>query len=359
MRLLLIGALAAVLGLSTATAEELPASAEPTSEEIPDPYEALEGSDSLARTVGRLSGGSEASKPLEAVVEELQTRLESAEQRIEVLEAQKLSTRVGTLEESSGDTLLTAQTDQWEQIGKTLQVPAGTVTERAVGLGGPVVVSGRVTGHAVSFGGDVHVMETGRVDGDIVSFGGEVIVHPGGKVKGDRLAMSGQSAAESIGRMPSGFGPDGAIHKLVLFLALGGIGVLVVGLFPDRVERVSDALQTQPLRYVLAGIATTVTVAVTATLLAVTLLGLPLAALLLLFTVGAWLVGFVALCQAAGDQLPLGRHRGNATLTFLVGVALLFALGLLPVVGPVIFTLTLFPCIGAAAATRFGISRAS
>jgi hypothetical protein len=333
MRLMLIGALATILALPTAQAEEAPEGSETSTTEAPP--------------------------NLEAIIEGLETRLEAAEERINTLEAQKISARLGSLEESGEQPLLNAQTEQWEQIGKTLQVPAGTVTERAVGLGGPVVVSGHVTGHAVSFGGDVHVMETGRVDGDIVSFGGKVIVHPGGKVQGDRLAMSGQRAAESIGRMPSGFGPDGAIHKLVLFLALGGIGVLVVGLFPDRVERVSDALQTQPLRYVLAGIATTITVAVTATLLAVTLLGLPLAALLLLFTVGAWLVGFVALCQAAGDQLPLGRHRGNATLTFLVGVALLFALGLLPVVGPVLFTLTLFPCIGAAAATRFGVSRAN
>jgi|GEM_PF-2271956 len=300
----------------------------------------------------------QATQDFEATITELERRLDATEQRLEQLEAQKLSSRIGSLEDGETDASITAQTQQWEQIGKTLQVPAGTVTERAVGLGGPVVVSGHVTGHAVSFGGDVHVMQTGRVDGDIVSFGGEVVVHPGGEVLGDRLAMSGQRAAESIGKMPKDLGYGGVIHRLVLFLALGGVGVLVVGLFPARIERVSDALQTHPLRYVLAGLATTVTVAVTAALLAVTLLGLPLAALLLLFTVGAWLVGFVALCQAAGDQLPLGRHRGNATLAFLVGVAILFTIGLLPVAGPVLFSLTLFPCIGAAIATRFGVSNA-
>ena len=263
-------------------------------------------------------------------------------------------------------------------FGRAVTVIAGETVTEAVSFGSDVNVSGRVLGDAVSFGGDVRVAPTGRVHGDAVSFGGCVVVLDGGAVTGDQVAMDmpaigglvtapvpgpQRSVEAPIGTgtvlsMPSPIGDlFGALRrKLVWLLSLSGAGVLVVGLFPNRVGRVARDLEERPVRAAVVGIlASSFLLLFSLLFTLLTLgLGLPIGALLVALLGCAWLLGFVALCQAVGDRLPFDDRPYGRWLAFLVAVGSLAFLGSLPWVGWLVVGSASLLGIGSALATRFG-----
>jgi hypothetical protein len=68
----------------------------------------------------------------------------------------------------------------------------------------------------------------------------------------------------------------------------------------------------------------------------------------------AWLLGFVGLCQAVGDRLPVQERPHGRWIALLVGVLLMTFLGSLPWVGWVVVGGASLLGIGAALSTRFG-----
>jgi hypothetical protein len=242
-----------------------------------------------------------------------------------------------------------------------VSVAVGQVVEEAVSFGGPVTVSGTVIGDAVSFGGDVVVTEEGHVQGDAVSFGGLVRVEPGGQVDGDKVAL-GAEDAPTASRGLAHLAAQGSawmhhmVRRTVLLLCLAGIGVLVLGIFPEKVRNVARGIERHPIRYGLAGLLLTGTGLGVSGLLAITLVGIPLSGFVLLLLGLAWLLGFVALGQVVGDMLPVPASARGRAGAFLVGVCLLGALSFVPYLGKLLIVASLFPCVGAAIGTRFGAS---
>jgi len=247
-------------------------------------------------------------------------------------------------------------------FGGPVSVALGEVVEEAVAFGSPVRVDGTVQGDAVSFGEDVIIASTGIVTGDAVSFGGRVEVEPGGQVHGDRVALSSDEAPTSATGLAMLAEKGGAwmndmVRRTVLLLCLAGIGVLLLGLFPDKVLNTARGLEHHPIRYGLAGLLLSGTGVAVAGLLAITIVGLPISVFVLLLLGLAWLLGFVALGQALGDLLPVPESLRGKVGAFLIGVCLLGALSFVPYLGKLLIFFSFFPCVGAAVGTRFGASK--
>ena len=238
-----------------------------------------------------------------------------------------------------------------------VQVAPDEVTSEVVGYNAPVEVHGRVVGRAVSFGHDVVVHTGAQVEGDAVSFGGEVIVQPGGRVNGDQISYEGASARSTLQALSEGRASafKGVARNIVALLTFAGLGMLVVGVFPARVDVVARTVADTPVKLTLIGVLLTTVVAILVTALTFTLVFSPLAlALAVVFALGL-LLGFVGLCQAAGDTLPLEPTRHRRWLAFLVGVASLAFVGMLPWIGTTALIIVGFTCVGSAFQTRFGL----
>ncbi len=247
-------------------------------------------------------------------------------------------------------------------FGGPVTVAVGEVVRDAVAFGSPVSVDGTVEGDAVCFGEDVIISSTGVVTGDAVSFGGKVLVEDGGQVHGDRVALASDEAPTSATGLAmlaekGSTWMHGMVRRTVLLLCLAGIGVLLLGLFPDKVVNTARGLERHPIRYGLAGLLLSGTGLAVAGLLAITIIGLPISAFVLLLLGLAWLLGFVALGQALGDLLPVPATMRGKVGAFLIGVCLLGALSLVPYLGKLLLFFSFFPCVGAAVGTRFGASR--
>jgi hypothetical protein len=246
-------------------------------------------------------------------------------------------------------------------FGGPVEVGKDESVEEAVAFGSPVRVEGTVLGDAVAFGEDVIVTSTGHVTGDAVSFGGRVRIEPGGRVDGDRVALASEDTPASASGLAMLAEKGGSwmhhmVRRTVLLLCLAGIGVLLLGLFPDKVINTARGLERHPFRYGIAGLLLTGTGVVVAGLLAITIIGLPISAFVILLLGLAWLLGFVALGQVVGDLLPVPERFQGKVGAFLVGVCLLGAMSFVPYLGKLLIFFSLFPCIGAAVGTRFGAS---
>lgn len=222
---------------------------------------------------------------------------------------------------------------------------------------GPVSVRGQVQGRAVSFGGDVRVFEGGQVRGDAVSFGGQVRVDPGAIVQGDRISYASTTQAPTAPQGPLAKSGNWIRHitrKLVLILSLAGAGVVMTGLFPSQVERVSETLQERPLSHLAWGGLAVTLGGLLMVALSATIIGIPVAALIPIVLGIAWLLGIVAMCQLVGDTLPFKGAKSRRWAGFLSGVALVSLIGLLPWIGQLIIACVSLAGIGAALRSRMG-----
>ncbi|MCP4805646.1 MAG: hypothetical protein GY913_27480 [Proteobacteria bacterium] len=275
----------------------------------------------------------------------------------------RLELRISELERQVADQQ--AQQDTGDVRGEAIVVAADEVLPEAVAFGAPVHVHGAVTGKVVSFGDDVRVFNGGRVGGDAVSFGGSVIVEPGAAVVGDRITYSDPTEPmpmATASMVQSHHSPDGMLRtlarKLVLMLTLAGAGVLVVGLFPRHVNNVAATVSARPMKMGFLGVGSLTGGLLLALLLALTVLLSPFALALAALLGLAWMLGFVGLCQAVGDRLPLQNQGLRRWLAFLIGIVTLAFVGTLPWIGQVVLGLVSFICVGAALHTRFGMREA-
>ena len=297
---------------------------------------------------------SDATEEIRRVTEELQRTQRELEALRESLEAQQRAAK---------------QADHPSErvgFGRPVVVAAGDRVEQVVGFGDDVQVDGQVDGDATSFGGSVIVGATGVVYGDAVAFGGDVRVHEGGQIHGGQISLGTPALVHdasdaplmgSLGDVADAEGLFSILYRrLILLLSFAGAGVMVVGLFPNRVGRIASTLEQRPFRSGLVGVLATGVLTLFSLLFAVVTVGLGLpVSLMVVGLLGlAWLMGFVGLCQAVGDRLPFEQKPHGRWLAFLVGTVLLTCVGSLPLVGWMVLVAASSIGIGAALSSRLG-----
>jgi hypothetical protein len=225
-------------------------------------------------------------------------------------------------------------------------VKAGETVRDLVVMGGTAEVAGTVAGDLVVFGGTATVRPGGHVVGDCAVFGGSLDIEPGGAADGDQVAFGGTIRRD--GEVVSGFPgasdwghrapmssrgiaarlAHGVAHAALLFL----FGAILLTVARRRMQTLQVAFASRPLRSTLQGLLAGLLVLVASVVLAVTCIGLPIAAALLLASVVAASAGLCAVLGTVGTAL-LGHRSQNPYLHLAVGCALYAVVGVVPVLG--------------------------
>ncbi len=278
-------------------------------------------------------------------------------ERIEALEAERARDKALMLQYEERLRQMEAQPGMVPTpLAEPIIVGVGQQVDEIVAWG-PVSVRGHVDGRAVSFGGDVRVFDGAQVRGDAVSFGGQVRVDPGAEVQGDRISYASTTEQHSSVATPLAEGKNlirRITRKLVFILSLAGAGVVMTGLFPVQITRISETLQERPLSHLGWGVTAVTLGGLLFVALFATVIGIPIAALVPIALGIAWLLGIVAMCQLVGDTLPFEGARSRRWAGFLAGVALVSLVGLLPWIGQVVLGCVSLAGIGAALRSRLG-----
>jgi hypothetical protein len=267
-------------------------------------------------------------------------------------------------------------------FGGDIHVRAGETVRDVVTMGGDARIEGTVTGDVATMGGDVDVREGAVVQGDLESMGGDLRVREGAAVHGDVATMGGdveldQGAAVdgsvtenqsgwSIPAVPelsdvphvrSGFALGDMIGNffgsLASYALLFVLGLLLMGVAPDRYEALQVAIVRQPLRSFGMGLLGTIGAVVAIVVLAITVIGIPAAVLLAIALPFAIYIGMAAFASVFGTLLPVEALRGKPVLRLGAGVLALFVASLVPFAGSIAVAVAAVVGLGALVITRF------
>ncbi|HEX5032379.1 MAG TPA: hypothetical protein VFX78_13090 [Candidatus Eisenbacteria bacterium] len=261
------------------------------------------------------------------------------------------------------------------RFGEDIVIPADKVIDGdVVAIGGDVTVYGRVKGDCVSVGGTVNVKDKGVVEGDAVSMGGGVTTSDSASVGGSNVSLgSPWTHSHAFWPMVGLFGAVGTgiwlVHTLVRLALTIFLAWLALLLARERMVYAVDTMYARFGRSFLWGLAgfagslvalpTAIVLlilvgAIAIAILAITIIGIPVAIVLLLglilgiiglvlAVVVAVFLGFLNGAMFLGQRV-LGRttERGrNPLLAIAVGVLLITALKvagkLIGVLGLIVF----------------------
>lgn len=229
-------------------------------------------------------------------------------------------------------------------------------------LGGVDLGPGAQAREVTSILGDVQVGKGAIVHRNATAVGGDVEVDPeGGIVQRETTSigipeLSGLSGLAGttflFGRAESPFWAVGqALAKFAMYFALG---LILLAMFPRRVETVGAAITEKPVKTVLLGLLATLAIPVLALALILTLVGILLVPVLVIAVLAAGVLGFTALSYLVGRTLPIHLQRGTHVLQLALGTALVVLATSVPVLGFLVWIAAWLLVFGAVLRSRFG-----
>lgn len=248
------------------------------------------------------------------------------------------------------------------RFGGSITVPENQTVENAIAFGGSVTVSpsAKVVDTAIAFGGDVILKEGAQVEGDAYSFGGEIIQEPGAIVSGEKATFSDRHGMMyGSGRGRSSFFAHyffSAIFRVSAAIVATILGLIILQASPPFLPNLATKLRQYSGLTALWGLGAIVSFVFAIVFLAITLIGIPLIPLLSLTLVITALVGSLGVALFVG-QWVFRKREGSLQQQFLVGLAIMTALTLIPFFGGlVVFLINLFG-LGVILLWKFGTEK--
>jgi hypothetical protein len=238
----------------------------------------------------------------------------------------------------------------------------GTVTGQVVVVLGNLDISGAVEGDVVAVLSNSRIAETARIGGELVSVGGKLEGASSRKVGGEIVNVDFLQFVPFSGWFSGWHGWPGGflwflfILKLVQLAALFVVLVLITALVPRRLSVIADALPRRWGWALLAGLLAYAGVVLGCIVLAVTIVGIPLAiALGFAMKVTKWL-GLASILYLMGHTA--GRNLFSRELPHLASVLGGFVayslLSLIPLFGSAFGMVMSLLAVGITILTRFG-----
>lgn len=248
------------------------------------------------------------------------------------------------------------------RFGGSITVPDNQTVENAISFGGNVTVSphAKVVDTAIAFGGDVFLQKGARVEGDAYSFGGKIIQEPGAIVSGEKATFSdrhGMMYGSDRGR--SSFFAQylfSAIFRISAAIVDTILGLIILQISPLFLPNLATKLRQHSGLTALWGIGAIVTFVFATVFLAITLIGIPLIPLLSLTMVITALVGSLGVALFVGKWV-LRKHERSLQQQFLLGVAIVTVLTLIPFFGGLIVFLVNLYGLGIILLWKFGTEK--
>lgn len=260
-------------------------------------------------------------------------------------------------------------TGQVTSAGKPVVIASGETVKDAVSYGGPITVESgaRVKGDAVAFGGDVVLEDGSVVEGDAVSFGGRVLRDEKATVKGEEVSFGSSGMVSSMAahavkasnavdleKAEEHSGGLSLATFLVQFVVFFVFGFLLMVFAPQRMKGLESAVRSQPVLSGVVGFLALVLAMPLTIFLLITLIGIPVAAVLWLALAFVVPMGLAAIANTVGTSMPLGRIRRTQAMVLALGLFVLLLVAQVPVLGPLMLSLAVCVSLGAVLRTRLG-----
>ena len=242
------------------------------------------------------------------------------------------------------------------KINRDIEVTKDMAVNDVVAVGGNVTVSGRVENNVIAVGGSVILKANSSVGGQVVIVGGDIIKDPTAAIGGRITQIYMPHFIPSITTfLKGGWVALWATISLLALLGFLGLAILLAALIPEHIGTAVNALERSFLSMLFWGILWMILVVPVAVLLAISIIGIVLIPLEILLVVLALIIGYIASAIFIGKNILLSFKKISPPFVDAVlGILILFLIGFVPVVGPIIKMLFVTAGFGAILTTRFG-----
>lgn len=247
-------------------------------------------------------------------------------------------------------------------------IPEGDIISGdAICVFGNLEIKGDVRGDVVAVFGNVDVY--GKVNGDVVAVFGNVNVHKNAVVGGDTAGVfgnvdkdpeaiiRGETADTSAGAVGKYFDfvPNMSFNSIIGMMIFYGLACLVVLLVPDRVKLMANRSRYSLGRHLGIGLLVMLVIIFLIPILVITIIGIIPAILLLILFMIATLVSTTSVYIFLGQKIAAAVEGKNAIfIHLLIGMVVVNALVIIPVVGILAAMAVYFVGLGIAFDTRLG-----
>ena len=237
------------------------------------------------------------------------------------------------------------------KIGGDVHIEKDERVDDAVAVGGSVYVDGIVDGDVVAIGGTLHLGEEAVIYGDAVTIGGKLNQTEGAKIHGTTVDV-GSFDFDNIFKNMDFFEGNHNIPRGLRFIPFIGLLALVLlfsVLIPKELNKVASYVRNEPLMMFLWGLLGVVLIIPLALMLAISIIGIALIPIEMLAVFLATLIGFVAVAILIGKRVlkALNSETPSIVLSAVLGVVLLWLVGLIPILGPIVKTVAAITGFGA------------
>lgn len=238
--------------------------------------------------------------------------------------------------------------DENDQVVLTgqLLVDGERTVDTAVIFNGSARIEGTVREDVFVLNGDTEI--SGTVNGDVVVFNGDVTVRSGAEIGGDLVTQRDPTVEEgatilgSRSNVATKFDYDmaGFAGRFVWWLGYTAsvliLGLLLLAFAPHLDEGVVEAIRARLGSTIGWGIALFFLLPIASVILLVTVVGIPLGLFVLFALALIYTIGYTVGTMGVGR---LVMRTSSRYVAFLVGLAILRALALIPVVGGLLWLL--------------------
>lgn len=243
------------------------------------------------------------------------------------------------------------------KIGSDVHVEKDMRVEDAVAVGGSVYVDGIVDGDAVAVGGTVHLGEEAIIYGDAVTVGGIIDQTEGSRIHGTivdigsfdfKNIFEGKHSFCGYRGIPGIPGLWGGI-KFIKLIGLIALVLLLSVLIPTELGTVASNIKNEPIIMFLWGILGVILIVPLALTLLISIVGIFLIPLELLAVFLATLIGYIAVAIIIGKKILRALNNDNPSVVFsaILGVLILWLIGLIPFFGSIVKAIALIIGFGA------------
>jgi len=230
----------------------------------------------------------------------------------------------------------------------------GSVTGYLQATGGDVRLSGTVGGDAMVRSGELHIAPGTRIDGKLVYRGPDAPVVPEGATIAGGVEFHETSAHRWVDRDTHVAVDAGrAVGSMLWFVGVFAVAALFTAVFPAFSTQAATMIGRDPWTSLGIGLAVLVCMPFVAVVLLITIIGIPLALLLVPVYLVLMFLGWVTAALFLGERLLEFARRGQPVgigwriLALLAALIALWLLRRIPYAGPLIGMAALSAGIGA------------
>ncbi|MDN4524551.1 hypothetical protein [Fictibacillus fluitans] len=230
---------------------------------------------------------------------------------------------------------------------KEVMVPAKQSVENVIVFGHDAIVKGKVKTAVIVINGDVDIKKKAKVKELVLVIGGHVKQEAGSKVTDNIIAVNLNSPSQNSLFLGGMVLISGWLLRLIANIVLVFLTVIAGLSLHKRTNRLAGLTKGQAPRLILSGAIISAALLAVSVLLAITVIGIPVSILLLLFPVLVFITGLAIYSHQLAAQISSLENK-PPWIQYLTGSFLLVSLFNFPIIGSIFFFLLFFLSLGGA-----------